>query len=230
MKIKRMIGNIPVFGTVAYRIHQKLFKPFRGSERYWQDRYDCGGNSGDGSYDELARFKAEVINSIVLKKNISSVIEYGCGDGNQLGLAQYPNYRGFDVSSKAISICESIFSGDDTKSFALMNEYSNESAELTLSLDVIYHLIEDKVFNNYMERLFDSSKKFVIIYSSNTAENPKGKMAAAHVRHRKFSDWISQYRTEWELLEFIPNKHSLNESTGNGSFADFHIYMKTGSA
>lgn len=49
-----------------------------------------------------------------------------------------------------------------------MDAYANETADLTLSLDVIYHLIEDNVFFTYMDRLFDSSTKFVIIYSLNT--------------------------------------------------------------
>ncbi len=61
-----------------------------------------------------------------------SVVEYGCGDGNQLKMATYPQYLGFDVSPAAISMCKSVFNGDATKQFRLMSEYAGESAELTL--------------------------------------------------------------------------------------------------
>lgn len=225
-KLKRLIGRMPILGPFTYRIYQKLFRPFRGSERYWQDRYSAGGNSGAGSYDALAEFKAEVINGFVLENKVSSVIEYGCGDGNQLALAKYPSYLGFDVSPRAISICQNLFADDRTKAFHLLDEYNNQSADLTLSLDVIYHLIEDNVFNRHMERLFDSSRKFVIIYASNTDENPKDKDAPAHVKHRNFSNWIRKNRAEWTLLEFIANKYPFDARTGKGSFADFHIYAK----
>lgn len=61
-----------------------------------------------------------------------SVVEYGCGDGNQLKMATYPQYLSFDVSPAAISMCKSVFNGDATKQFRLMSEYAGESAELTL--------------------------------------------------------------------------------------------------
>jgi SAM-dependent methyltransferase len=158
------------------------------------------------------------------ENGIASVIEYGCGDGNQLNLAQYPKYTGFDVSPEAVSMCLNSFSNDANKTFKLMEKYDGETAELTLSLDVIYHLVEDGVFVEYMNSLFDSSKRFVIIYSSNTDENPEG--TAAHVRHRNFSKWLTDNKKEWKLMKHIPNKYPFNGDTKSGSFADFYIYSK----
>ena len=40
-------------------------------------------------------------------------------------------------------------------------------ADLTLSLDVIYHLVEDDVFVSAMRALFDKAARFVVIYASN---------------------------------------------------------------
>lgn len=196
----------------------RLHRPFSGSQRYWQERYNQGGNSGLGSYGELAVFKAEVLNNFVKENNITSVIEYGCGDGNQLRLAAYPSYIGFDVSPKAISLCEEIFSGDGAKTFKLMDDYAGETAELTLSLDVIYHLVEDSVFAAYMGRLFDSAKKYVIIYSSDLAD-PQNRLNP-HIRHRKFSEWVRAERPDWELLSHTPNRFPRQ------SFADFYIYQR----
>jgi hypothetical protein len=152
------------------------------------------------------------------------LIEYGCGDGNQLSLARYPEYIGFDVSPKALSMCIQKFSSDGTKTFKLMNTYDGETAELTLSLDVIYHLVEDRVFDDYMKRLFDSSERFVIIYSSNTDDIPED--MASHVRHRHFSRWVDANEAAWKLIEHIPNRYPFSGDTKSGSFADFYIYSR----
>ena len=104
-----------------------------------------------------------------------------------------------------------------------MDAYANETAELTLSLDVIYHLIEDDVFFSYMKRLFDSSEKFVIIYSSNTDKQVK--LQAGHVKHRKFSKWIER-KPEWQLIQHIPNRYPYTGNDQEGSFAEFYIYEK----
>jgi hypothetical protein len=138
----------------------------------------------------------------VRENNITSIIEYGCGDGNQLRSADYPRYLGFDVSPAAVSKCQQIFAQDPTKQFRLISQYAGETAELTLSLDVIYHLVEDDVFDSYMRRLFDSATRFVMIYSSNELLEDEAK----HVRHRRFTNWVENNRTRWTLLQHIPNE------------------------
>ncbi len=226
--MKKLIKKIPIIGPIARSLYHKWFnrpKPFPGSKRYWINRYNSGGNSGDGSYGNFAKFKAEILNEFVRQNNITTIIEYGCGDGNQLRLAEYPFYIGFDVTPQAISICKKLFPDDSTKTFKLMRDYEDETAELTLSLDVIYHLIEDNVFNDYMSRLFDSAKKFVIIYSSDTDMNPAEQ--AVHVKHRNFSKWVKEKKPQWELIRHIPNRYPFNGDTNSGSFADFFVYERT---
>lgn len=201
---------------------KKKRKAFTDSNSYWVDRYESGRNSGAGSYNQLAAFKAKIMNQLIREHPLESAIEYGCGDGNQLKQIDYPTYLGFDVSPKAIQLCKASFSGDPGKSFKLMSDYEGERADLTISMDVIYHLVEDSVFEDYMARLFDSSNKVVVIYSSNTDNNAEN--TAAHVRHRKFTDWVDRHRPSWRLLRHIPNEHPYQGDTRTGSFADFYIY------
>ncbi|MFV1993789.1 MAG: class I SAM-dependent methyltransferase [Verrucomicrobiales bacterium] len=225
--MKQVIKKIPFAGSILRGIYRRLInppKPFPGSENYWIERYESGGNSGDGSYNELAEFKAEVINDFVQQKNIKTVAEYGCGDGNQLKLANYPSYTGFDVSPKAVSICRDAFLDDDTKTFKLMDNYEGETADLTMSLDVIYHLVEDSVFIDYMNRLFDSSNGFVMIYSSNTDSHPEDPVS--HVKHRNFSEWVKRKKSEWKLVQHIPNRHPDQGDTKTGSIADFFVFER----
>ncbi len=225
--MKNLLKKIPVIGPIGQGVYRKWLrpsKPFVSSEQYWSGRYDAGGDSGDGSYRKLAEFKAEFLNRFVAENDIRSIIEYGCGDGNQLQLAKYPSYVGFDVSPKAISLCKDTFSADDTKTFALMNDWNGDTAQLTLSLDVIFHLVEDGVFEQYMHRLFDSAESFVIVYSSNFDD--KSKRRNPHVRHRRFSEWVQHMKPEWKLHSHTPNKYPFAGDTKTGSHADFFVYER----
>lgn len=210
-------------GALAGAVKRKLFnKPFPGSEQFWIDRYAEGGTSGLGSSGKLAEFKAEVVNEFVRRHEIASVMEFGCGDGEQLRLAAYPRYLGFDVSPNAIRRCWDMFRSDPSKSFKLMKDYRGEWAELTLSLDVIYHLIEYDRFVTYMRRLFGSSRRFVMIYSTDTAEQQQGE--ALHIRHRLFTKWVEENLPDWQLIQHVPNRHPDKENIKEGSSADFYIY------
>lgn len=225
--MKKLIKKIPVVRSIAESFYKKWVlsqKPFTNSKAYWIERYDSGGNSGAGSYRQLAQFKADILNEFVRVNNVDSVIEYGCGDGNQLELAEYPSYIGFDVSPKALTLCRKRFMSDETKTFRLIDDYAGDKADLTLSLDVIYHLVEEKVFEDYVNTLFDSAEKFVIIYSSNTDVTIANQ--ASHVKHRKFSAWIEKHKPAWKLRTHIPNKYSFTGDPKTGTLADFFIYEK----
>jgi SAM-dependent methyltransferase len=200
---------------------------FPGTGRYWENRYASGGNSGAGSYNRLAAYKAEMINAFLSRHGIRTAIEFGCGDGNQLALMHYESYLGFDVSPRAVEICRAKFAQDESKTFKTIDEYAEETAELTLSLDVIYHLIEDSVFDAYMRRLFGASEKFVVIYSSND-ESLNQRYGGYHVRHRQFTDWIDRNAHGWRLVESVPNRYPYLEfDPDNTSLADFFFYRKT---
>ncbi|MDD5507917.1 MAG: class I SAM-dependent methyltransferase [Bacteroidales bacterium] len=207
---------------------RKIHKVFPGSVNYWEERYAKGGTSGAGSYNRLAEFKAGVINSFILDHHIQTVLELGCGDGNQLLYAHYPKYIGLDVSVYAIRKCISLFKNDFTKSFylydslAFMDNHKLFACDLTLSLDVIFHLIEDEIFDSYMNHLFDHSNHYVIIYSSN-CDTPQ----TFHERDRKFSDWVEKNKKEWILIKMIENAYKNDQRDPmNASKSDFYIYEK----
>ncbi|WP_407354119.1 methyltransferase domain-containing protein [Luteimonas sp. R10] len=207
-------------------INVKLF-PRRefSSSNYWNERYQSGGNSGPGSYGELAKFKAGVLNRFVTDNSIASVIEFGCGDGHQLTLAQYPRYAGYDISPVAVEACRALFGDDDSKRFFLSQEYDGRKADLAISIDVVFHLTEDTVFDAYMRRLFDASLRHVIIYSSNQDEPIEP--VSNHVRHRRFTDWIDrEIPSNWALVDRIKNAFPYTGDYQSTSFSDFFIYGK----
>jgi hypothetical protein len=227
--LKNFIKSIPLVGPAASRLSQlPVFAlarrlAFPGSAAFWETVYREGGTSGPGSYGRLAEFKAEILNEFVRSRNIRTVIEFGCGDGSQLQRARYPEYVGVDVAAASILRCSALFAGDSTKHFCRADALPEDlgAFDLALSLDVIYHLIEDSVFDDYMRRLFSVAQRHVIIYSSNydaLAEGP-------HVRHREFTTWIDAHAHDWQPEGFIPNRFPYDaQRLHETSFADFYFY------
>jgi hypothetical protein len=151
-------------------------------------------------------------------------MEFGCGDGNQLGLAEYPQYRGFDVSPVAIERCRARFAADSSKSFGLLNEYAGESAELTMSLDVIYHLVEDQVFEAHLRSVFGAATRFVAIYSTN--RDAPDDAGLAHVRHRRFTDFVARALPGWKLIRNEKQPDSYSGDITQSSLAEFFLFEK----
>ncbi|WP_156173863.1 class I SAM-dependent methyltransferase [Cupriavidus basilensis] len=195
------------------------------SAKYWNDRYLKGGNSGYGSYGRLAEFKARIINEFIQNNKIEKLIEFGCGDGNQLGKFSVGRYIGVDISPAIIQVCKDKFSTDPGKSFLVVDDFieSSDCAELTLSLDVIFHLVEDDLFERYMSMLFRSSTRFVLIYS---CEQESVAGDEVHLRRRRFTNWIDENLASWRLIDFIRNDYPSDGERNSkySSFSDFYFY------
>ena len=157
MTVKDLVRPLPGVRRLSL-LRQRL--SFGGSAPFWDRNYARGGTSGAGSYGTLGTAKAEFLNAFVREHGVRSVTEFGCGDGHQLSLADYPRYIGLDVSRAAIALCKRRFADDPTKSFFLydgscfVDRAGLFTSDLAISLDVIYHLVEDPVFETYMTHLF----------------------------------------------------------------------------
>jgi SAM-dependent methyltransferase len=217
--IVRSLARMPAIAAVRRHLR------FRNSASYWEERYAAGGTSGAGSYGRLAAFKAEILNDFVATERVGSVVEFGCGDGAQLALARYPDYVGVDVAQTSIALCRKRFADDPRKRFHLAGDLPPRLGpfDLALSLDVLYHLVEDTVFDAYMRQLFDHGRRYVAIYASNTA-------AAAdspHVRHRHFTPWIEAEMPGWRLYRHVPNRFPFDPARPDEtSFADFYFFHR----
>ncbi|MGV3485676.1 MAG: methyltransferase domain-containing protein [Planctomycetaceae bacterium] len=200
---------------------------FRCSQQYWEERYEKGGDSGEGSYGKLARYKAKFINAFSSQENCRSVIEFGCGDGNQASLLSVGSYTGIDISERCIAACRKML-GHRGYQFQTLQEYHANSAaglyDLSLSLDVIYHLIEDDVYRAYVTTLLHSSCRYSLIYASNFELYDQ---KLPHVRHRSFVDDIRNWYPEWEFVSAFENPYlKPHDSREYGSFAQFHLFRR----
>ena len=199
--------------------------PF-SSETYWIERYREGGNSGSGSYGRLAVYKAHQINEIVHRHKVRKVIELGCGDGNQLSLFSIRNYVGLDVSSQIVERCRALYQKDGVREFHSMHgfEFAPDLCDMSMSLDVIYHLVEDEVFEAYMKRLFLIARRFVLIYASDAGEANTG----VHVRHRTYSEWVARNLPDWEVETTYPQPfpRTAGSNPRHTTQAFFRLYRK----
>ena len=84
-----------------------------------------------------------------------------------------------------------------------MDNCSLFKADIVLSLDVIFHLIEDRIFETNMKHLFSVAQKYVIIYSSDTDKNLL--TSDPHCKNRKFTKWVENNLPDWKLIKKIRN-------------------------
>jgi len=191
------------------------------SAAYWEARYQVGGTSGAGSYGRLSRFKAGFINAFIESNAVQSVIDLGCGDGNLLSLLRVRGYTGADVSATVLARCAGRFPQHRFVPFDALERVP--PAELAMSIDVIFHLIEDAVFADYMDTLFAQAGRFVLIYASNANLS----WPSPHVRHRCFTDHAAARFPAWRLAAHVPNRFPFDPLLPDEtSFADFYVYTR----
>jgi SAM-dependent methyltransferase len=184
----------------------------------WDNHYRAGYNSGAGSYGKLAGFKAQTINEFIADHGIQTVLDIGCGDGNQLSLLNCPEYFGVDVSPTAVELCKKKFSSDPTKHFNLYmpnGENDLPECDLVLSLDVLYHIIPEEEFTQTLNDIFTHAEYMVILYTVLSDIGTKN----SHIYTRNTMQYIEKY-IDWEVTEIICQKYPKE------SGADFIILEK----
>jgi len=192
-------------------IWNKIFGRDIDYKKYWNDRYSDGDTSGSGSYGVLSDFKANIINEFVSKNNIETVIDFGCGDGNQLKKTNYKKYLGLDVADSSIKICNDLFKNDKTKSFIKYNPmvfFNNEFllADLVLSLDVLYHIISEDEFVKTLEDIFSCAKKYIILYTSINGYKQYSYEVGTHIRHRDIITYLSKF-SNIKIIKVVPQQY-----------------------
>ena len=173
------------------------------SVAYWEARYASGRDSGSGSRGAEAAYKAGLVNAIVEQMHLSSLLDLGCGDGQQAALLRVPGYVGYDPSPTAIAQCRSRL-----PDLRFTTEMPAEVFDATLSMDVIYHLTDDEAYQAYLAALFGHARRAVLVYGLNeTAAGPE----LLHMRMRR---WRPDVPPDWWLSRYE-----------RGSFYGFWLFL-----
>ena len=212
-------------GRAAYRV--KARATFGSSAEYWERRYGDGGTSGSGSYGPQADWKASVVNGLISELGITSAVELGCGDGNQLSYCDWPRYLGLDVSATAVRRCAAAFAADPTKSFARYDPDAFAdtagwfSADAAVSLEVIFHLVEEEVLRTYLRTLFALGRRYVVVCSTDREDVPA---ANAHERHRRWTPMLAELAPGWREVRRADPPAGLDLAAG------FLVFAREGAA
>lgn len=203
---------------------------------YWDRRYREGRTSGAGSEGDEGAYKARYVSDFTHNRDVKSVIDWGCGDGQVLELMRFPRntaYLGVDVSPVIVQRMSDRFVSP--YAFMTLSDYEQRNADLVrrlqentpheidghgvqyrlaLSMDVLFHLPDDADYFAYLDNLFHSASRYVIIYSTNT---PDGR-TARHVFRRAFTPDIEDRFPDWEL--------TIAEPPMREGLASFFVYEK----
>lgn len=165
-------------------------------QSYWEHRYSIGRSSGPGSRGDQAHDKAQAINRLIHDHDITSIVDWGCGDGylTELLALRGVDYCGIDISRTAVGIGLLRFG---IHQFVKWNPESRVditvTGELALSVDVLFHLVDDDNYRRYLGKLFGSASRFVVVYAPSQLVDE----SAPHVRHR---EWLADVPAGWVEL------------------------------
>ncbi len=95
---------------------------------------------------------------------------------------------------------------------------------MKLFLDVIYYLVEDHVFEEYMAKLYSAARRYMAILSPDDVA--AGAALAPHVRFRKYSEWVkADTGDHWNVKKIMLNPHHLKKERPKRIL--FHIFAST---
>lgn len=134
-------------------------------------------------------------------------------------------YTGVDISEDIVENARTRFNDRPDWNFILSEDVNEklEPHDMSLSLDVIFHLIEDDVFDQYMRDLFRFAKTHVLIYSTDN----EGSGKVPHFRSRHYSAWIRDNAAGWHLTRTYNNPYNKSVKDGlhtTGAF--FQLFEK----
>jgi hypothetical protein len=89
---------------------------------------------------------------------------------------------------------------------------------MTMSLDVLYHLVDINIWKTYLENLFTTSSKIVVIFATDI-----DKPASAHVLFRKYTQYIATHFKCWSLE---PREPEPPKEVQDGTSARFYVYQR----
>ena len=145
---------------------------------YWNNRYELGRTSGNGSYGEELEKKLKLLAGLP----ITSIVEIGCGDFNfgkhLLELYPQATYTGFDISDVIINKNRELY---PQHSFYVVGETPIPRADLLLCVDVLFHVLDDQEYYNLLEEIRRHWTKYLAITNYEVEEN-----TASHVKIRDF--------------------------------------------
>jgi ubiquinone/menaquinone biosynthesis C-methylase UbiE len=130
---------------------------------YWENRYQKGGTSGEGSVEEGREWKWRIIDSYV--SNLQSVVDVGCGDLRFWLGRKCRDYDGIDISNSVLERNKSshpewrfIHASSDKFIKGLKKKHA-------FCIDLLFHIMDEDSFVKTLHNVCRYSSKYVFIHT-----------------------------------------------------------------
>lgn len=155
---------------------------------FWEKRYGGGGHSGAGRKGVQRWWKWKQISKYT---NAQDVIDIGCGDLDFWKGRKVKKYIGIDLSP---SLLEKNKKKRPTWKFKLGGGEltHNISAQDVFCLEMLYHIMDDKIYLRILKNLIKYSKKhiFVLNWTRNPIERLEKYDGWHYQKHRDFDKYL----------------------------------------
>jgi hypothetical protein len=164
------------------------------SREYWDRRWRYGPPC-PGSNGAEAVAKAEWVNAVVRDLDVKTMVDGGCGDGSQALMFDVPVYLGVEVAESAYRFAARRLRACPNRAVVLAAPGTQLSvrADLSASLDVVFHLVDEYEYEEWLGNVFGSGRRFVAVHGTNYESEPE-----AHMRHHAIVDDAPR---EFRLIE-----------------------------
>ena len=146
-------SRLRVLGEVRDRL---LFD----NKNFWNDRYrtNMDKGSGPGSRGEQLELKNKIIQDLINKEGIRSVLDIGCGDIEILNGIEIPKYTGIDISEIVTARNRELRPQWEFLCVDVGSTYEPEPADLVLCLDVLIHQKRRTAYDAIVTKAIRSAK------------------------------------------------------------------------
>lgn len=175
---------------------------------YWDNRYRSGGGSGAGSEGTYLEIKKKVILPIINELGIKNIEDFGCGEGSLIPYLPLDRYKGYDISPTIINKLKNKYGGSTKYEFNLINEACVGEPDMALSLDVFFHLVEDSVCDEYLQKIIGSRPKWILFLTWNSKVIYTEHIKGTHVRYRDLTRHMHCFDS-YTLDRIIPHNHEI---------------------
>jgi len=166
---------------------------------YWENRYRTGGTSGEGSIGRGREWKWKIIDNYV--PNIQSVIDVGCGDLSFWSGRECVDYTGIDISETILKRNKSLHPEWNFIHSSSDEFIENLRKENVFCFDILFHIINEKIFLKTLTNLCQYSSKYIFIHT--WKNNPFSRLGALRRILKK-----PDYKTTKYI--FFPAKTDMN--------------------
>jgi hypothetical protein len=203
---------------------------------YWEGNYRKGGTSGPGSVGSLRQWKWE--NIVKYSGPITEVIDVGCGDLSFWeGKTPPSRYVGIDISQTIIDRNRERWPSSTFICSSADRTLELEQARIVFCLDVLFHIMDDGIYENILANLMRYSSEWIFVYTwrKNPFASPifRTRVAFSSILHGKIglglanvgdrsSDGVYQKYRKFEdyLPLFLENGFAIKNNETSGRLED----------